>query len=82
MSRTYFSSSTRQPVDKLSKERPLATIFNVYVVGSILLQFAIHVWAFIYLTNLCEVYEPYVFLVPSFLTSFVLNRLSFTAVPV
>ncbi|GAA6000885.1 hypothetical protein JCM10207_004705 [Rhodosporidiobolus poonsookiae] len=58
MSVCFMCISRARPVDKLSKERPLATIFNVYVVSSILLQFAIHVWAFIYLTNLCEVYDP------------------------
>ncbi|GAA5974104.1 hypothetical protein JCM11641_003436 [Rhodosporidiobolus odoratus] len=58
MSVCFMCISRARPVDKLSKERPLSTIFNVYVVFSILLQFAIHVASFIYLTNLCEVYEP------------------------
>ncbi|GAA5850779.1 hypothetical protein JCM8547_009088 [Rhodosporidiobolus lusitaniae] len=58
MSVCFMCISRARPVDKLSKERPLSTIFNVYVVFSILLQFAIHVAAFIYLTNLCEIYEP------------------------
>ena len=38
----------------------MSSIFNVYVVVSILLQFAIHVVAFVYLTNLCEEFSPYV----------------------
>ncbi|GAA5826152.1 hypothetical protein JCM11251_007183 [Rhodosporidiobolus azoricus] len=58
MSVCFMCISRARPVDKLSKERPLSTIFNFYVVFSILLQFAIHVAAFIYLTNLCELYEP------------------------
>ncbi|BGP13232.1 hypothetical protein JCM10213_004997 [Rhodosporidiobolus nylandii] len=58
MSVCFMCISRARPVDKLSKERPLSTIFNVYVVFSILLQFAIHVVSFIYLTNLCEEYEP------------------------
>lgn len=45
-------------MEKLSKERPLSSIFNVYVVFSILAQFAIHVVAFLYLTNLCDLFEP------------------------
>lgn len=61
MSVCFMCISRARPVDRLSKERPLSSIFNLYVVGSILVQFAIHVAAFIYLTNLCEVYEPYVF---------------------
>ncbi|KPV77055.1 uncharacterized protein RHOBADRAFT_48125 [Rhodotorula graminis WP1] len=58
MSVCFMCISRARPVDRLSKERPLSSIFNLYVVGSILVQFAIHVAAFIYLTNLCEVYEP------------------------
>ena len=61
MSVCFMCISRARPVDRLSKERPLSSIFNLYVVGSILVQFAIHVAAFIYLTNLCEVYEPYAF---------------------
>ncbi|ORY90726.1 hypothetical protein BCR35DRAFT_299290 [Leucosporidium creatinivorum] len=58
MSVCFMCISRARPVDKLSKERPLSSIFNVYVVFSILAQFAIHVVAFLYLTNLCEQYEP------------------------
>ena len=47
-------------MEKLSKERPLSSIFNLYVVGSILIQFAIHVVAFLYLTDLCDQFEPFV----------------------
>ncbi|GAA5951154.1 hypothetical protein JCM3765_002402 [Sporobolomyces pararoseus] len=58
MSVCFMCISRARPVDKLSKERPLSTIFNFYVVASILTQFAIHVAAFIYLTNLCELFDP------------------------
>ncbi|KAI5478803.1 cation-transporting ATPase 4 [Pseudohyphozyma bogoriensis] len=58
MSVCFMCISRARPVEKLSKERPLATIFNFYVVSSILLQFAIHVAAFLYLTDLCEKFEP------------------------
>ncbi|GAA5937029.1 ion-transporting P-type ATPase SPF1 [Sporobolomyces koalae] len=58
MSVCFMCISRARPVDKLSKERPLGTIFNFYVVASILIQFAIHVAAFIYLTNLCELFDP------------------------
>ncbi|KAM0749614.1 hypothetical protein T439DRAFT_314935 [Meredithblackwellia eburnea MCA 4105] len=54
----FMCISRARPVDKLSKERPLSSIFNVYVVFSILLQFAIHVVAFLYLTDLCEKFAP------------------------
>ncbi|GAA5938227.1 hypothetical protein JCM1841_000925 [Sporobolomyces salmonicolor] len=58
MSVCFMCISRARPVEKLSKERPLSTIFNFYVVASILTQFAIHVAAFLYLTDLCEQYEP------------------------
>lgn len=58
MSICFMCISRARPVDKLSKERPLTSIFNTYVVFSILLQFAIHVAAFLYLTDLCEQYDP------------------------
>ncbi len=54
----FMCISRARPVDKLSKERPLATIFNFYVVASILTQFAIHIVSFLYLTDLCEQTEP------------------------
>ncbi|BGP22124.1 putative cation-transporting ATPase 1 [Rhodotorula toruloides] len=54
----FMCISRARPVDKLSKERPLASIFNAYVVVSILVQFTIHVASFIYITNLSEHYEP------------------------
>ncbi|KAL8291698.1 hypothetical protein RQP46_001956 [Phenoliferia psychrophenolica] len=58
MSVCFMCISRARPVDKLSKERPLSSIFNFYVVLSILFQFAIHVVAFLYLTDLCDQYAP------------------------
>jgi cation-transporting ATPase 13A1 len=43
-----------QPVQQLSKERPLPSILNLYVLFSILLQFAIHMVSMIYMTNLAK----------------------------
>ena len=47
-----------QPVEKLSKERPLGNIFNLYVLLSILLQFALHIVSLVYITNLSYSYVP------------------------
>ncbi|GAA6030029.1 hypothetical protein JCM8097_009222 [Rhodosporidiobolus ruineniae] len=58
MSVCFMCISRARPLDKLSKERPLTTIWNTYVVSSILIQFAFHIASFVYLTNLCEYYEP------------------------
>lgn len=46
-----------QPVEKLSRERPLGYIFNVYVMSSILLQFSLHIAALVYITTLTYTYE-------------------------
>jgi cation-transporting ATPase 13A1 len=47
-----------QPVEKLSRERPLGNIFNLYVFLSIVLQFALHIVTLVYMTNLAHLYEP------------------------
>jgi magnesium-transporting ATPase (P-type) len=49
-----------QPVEKLSKQRPLGNIFNFYVLLSVLLQFAVHIAALLYISNLSEATDPYV----------------------
>lgn len=48
----------QQPIQKLSKQRPLGNIFNFYVLLSVLLQFTIHIASFFYITQLCEKLEP------------------------
>lgn len=44
----------------MSKERPQPNIFNVYIIGSVLGQFAIHIVTLIYLSNYVYKIEPYV----------------------
>ncbi len=46
-----------QPVEKLSRERPLGNIFNFYVLLSVLLQFALHIVTLVYITNLTHIFE-------------------------
>jgi len=46
-----------QPVEQLSRERPLGNIFNLYVLGSVLLQFALHIVSLVYITSLSRAYE-------------------------
>lgn len=47
-----------QPVEKLSRERPLGNIFNLYVLLSVLLQFALHIFTLIYITSLSHSLDP------------------------
>jgi len=54
------TASKLQPVEKLSRERPLGNIFNFYVLLSVLLQFGLHIATLVYITNLSYVFEPYV----------------------
>jgi cation-transporting ATPase 13A1 len=62
--RHYFlhvsSYLTLQPVEKLSRERPLSNIFNFYVLLSVLLQFALHIISMVYITELAHGLEEYV----------------------
>ncbi|KAK9450721.1 uncharacterized protein V1518DRAFT_411526 [Limtongia smithiae] len=58
MSVCFYSISRGKSVDKLSKERPQPGIFNFYIMGSILGQFAIHIATLIYVTKHAYLIEP------------------------
>ena len=47
-----------QSVEGLSKERPQPYIFNFYIIGSILGQFAIHIITLIYISSYVQRTEP------------------------
>jgi cation-transporting ATPase 13A1 len=58
MSVCFLSISRARVVEGLSKERPQPNIFNIYIIGSILGQFAVHIVTLIYIARLCEKIEP------------------------
>ncbi|KAL2163908.1 hypothetical protein VTH06DRAFT_3120 [Thermothelomyces fergusii] len=58
MSVCFLSISRARSVEGLSKERPQPNIFNFYIIGSILGQFAVHVGTLIYIARYCEILEP------------------------
>lgn len=58
MSVCFLSISRARVVEGLSKERPQPNIFNVYIIGSILGQFAVHIVTLIYIARLCDKLEP------------------------
>lgn len=45
-------------MEGLSRERPQPNIFNFYIIGSILGQFAIHIVTLIYIARLCDKLAP------------------------
>ncbi|EDN03268.1 cation-transporting ATPase 4 [Histoplasma mississippiense (nom. inval.)] len=58
MSVCFLSISRAKSVEGLSKERPQPNIFNMYIMGSVLGQFAVHVATLIYLSNYVYTIEP------------------------
>ncbi|KAK3390673.1 hypothetical protein B0H63DRAFT_410616 [Podospora didyma] len=58
MSVCFLSISRAKSVEGLSKERPQPNIFNWYIIGSILGQFAVHCATLIYIARYCDVLEP------------------------
>jgi cation-transporting ATPase 13A1 len=58
MSVCFLSISRARVVEGLSKERPQPNIFNVYIIGSILGQFAVHIVTLIYIARLCDKISP------------------------
>jgi cation-transporting ATPase 13A1 len=54
----FMSLSRAKVVEGLSRERPHPNIFNVYIIGSILGQFAVHVSTLIFVARLCDRLEP------------------------
>lgn len=47
-----------QTVEALSKERPQHNIFNTYIIGSVLGQFAVHIITLIYVSQYVQRIEP------------------------
>ncbi|KAK9785908.1 putative Manganese-transporting ATPase 1 [Seiridium cardinale] len=58
MSVCFLSISRARTVEGLSKERPQPNIFNFYIIGSILGQFAIHISTLVYIARYCEQLDP------------------------
>ncbi|KAL8950631.1 MAG: hypothetical protein Q9222_003340 [Ikaeria aurantiellina] len=58
MSVCFLSISRAKSVEGLSKERPQPNIFNPYIIGSVLGQFAIHIVTLIYISNYVQKTEP------------------------
>lgn len=54
----FLSISRGKPLEKLSKERPQDGIFNIYIMGSILGQFFIHIVTLVYITREIYIVEP------------------------
>ncbi|KAI3381451.1 hypothetical protein SNEBB_000895 [Seison nebaliae] len=54
----YLTITQSKPLNTISRKRPLNNIFNIYMIGSIFLQFAVHLSSLLYLVQLCNEYEP------------------------
>lgn len=61
-------------MEGLSKERPQPNIFNMYIIGSVLGQFAIHIITLVYLSNYVYTIEPYVPQLPLSIIDIMTNR--------
>jgi len=58
MSVCFLSISRAKTVETLSKERPQHNIFNIYIIGSVLGQFAVHIITLIYVSQYVQRTEP------------------------
>lgn len=58
MSACFLYISKAKPVHELSRERPQSNIFNLYIVGSILGQFFVHVVALVFIKYYVALFEP------------------------
>ncbi|KAI9715040.1 MAG: hypothetical protein M1828_001076 [Chrysothrix sp. TS-e1954] len=58
MSVCFLSLSRAKPVEQLSKERPQPNIFNAYIIGTVLGQFAVHIVTLIYISRYVATVEP------------------------
>ncbi|OCK84310.1 hypothetical protein K432DRAFT_422697 [Lepidopterella palustris CBS 459.81] len=58
MSVCFLSISRAKAVEALSKERPQHNIFNPYIIGSVLGQFAIHIVTLLYISQYVQQIEP------------------------
>ena len=58
MSVCFLCISRAKPLERLSKERPHPGIFNIYIIGSILGQFAIHCVTLIYISQYIQRTHP------------------------
>lgn len=54
----FMSISRSRAIEKLSKQRPQPGIFNIYIMGSILGQFAVHIATLVFITNCVYELEP------------------------
>ncbi|OMJ07162.1 Manganese-transporting ATPase 1 [Smittium culicis] len=58
MSVCFMCISKASPIEKLSRERPQSNILNLYVLLTVLCQFAVHIGALVFLTLQVRKYEP------------------------